>query len=173
MDVNTSIQFRKVPFTYFKKGDEAIHKKSAMLIIHGEANGKIAVEHKETGERSCVEDDFYVPIIKDGTKEIDIYSRQWSVALKCYIKDERVGYYETMGKAYISTDCVHPGFITGSKVERLTNKDGEVTSWIAEIEIYCAECYRPMLFKAPMGMSPSHPTTSVERDELRIPIEPA
>lgn len=47
--------------------------------------------------------------------------------------------------------------------------------WIAEIEVSCASCGVPFEWIGPMplGLSPTGPTVSASRLELRVPIRPS
>lgn len=69
--------------------------------------------------------------------------------------------------------CEHKNFITSVGVNRLTDNDGNVISFSANIEIHCKDCMTPFEFIGlPYGLSPSYPTTDIERVELRQPIKP-
>lgn len=72
-------------------------------------------------------------------------------------------------------DCKHENFVTHAKVIRLTDSDDDqtVTGYRAEIEIICNDCKKPFKF---IGLHPGYhingPTTNLDQNELRIPIEP-
>lgn len=69
--------------------------------------------------------------------------------------------------------CKHEIFQTNVAVNRLTDEQGNVTSYLAEIEIHCKQCMAPFEFIGlPKGMSPGYPTTDLEGIELRQPIKP-
>ena len=67
--------------------------------------------------------------------------------------------------------CLHKKFISSVNINRLTNDDGIVTSYSADIMITCAECGAKFRFRGvPAGFSYGHPTCSVDSTELRVPI---
>lgn len=72
--------------------------------------------------------------------------------------------------------CLHRNFVADVKVNRLTD-GGEspesLSGFTADLEIYCADCYMPFEFIGmPIGVSPTYPTTNVDKVEARIPIRP-
>lgn len=71
-------------------------------------------------------------------------------------------------------DCEHKNFKSEVKVYRLTEvENGPVTGYTADIEIVCAECHMPFVFVGvPQGVSPAHPTSNIDGNELRAPIKP-
>ncbi len=75
----------------------------------------------------------------------------------------------------IKEDCKHMEFTTEASIARLTKSDetDEVTGYSMDLTVHCAECLKPFAFiGAPGGYSPGQPMCSVDRLELRIPIEP-
>lgn len=69
--------------------------------------------------------------------------------------------------------CKHENFITNIRVNRLTDNDGDVNGFSADIEIHCKDCMTPFEFVGlPYGLNPNYPTTNIERVELRQPIKP-
>ncbi len=72
-------------------------------------------------------------------------------------------------------DCQHRNFVVTGRVGRLLNtEETEVIDWILEVEVHCADCMMPFLFKGlPGGLLKDSPTANVENTEARMPIEPA
>ncbi len=71
--------------------------------------------------------------------------------------------------------CEHRSFITDAKIARLIDSEhiDKVTGYRCDLTIHCSECMMPFLFIGlPYGYKPDYPTVSIERDEIRIPIEP-
>jgi hypothetical protein len=70
--------------------------------------------------------------------------------------------------------CKHESFKSEVKVNRLTETEGgPVTGYLAEIEITCADCFKPFEFIGlPGGLLNGKPTTNVDGNELRVPIKP-
>lgn len=67
------------------------------------------------------------------------------------------------------TDCLHEVFGAHVEVNRLEDT-GHV---VADVRIHCTACGLPFSFVGPpLGMLMSGPAVSVDRTELRIPIEP-
>lgn len=78
----------------------------------------------------------------------------------------------------MSTVCQHERFESQVNVFRLIDSRGSevdrVVGYTAEVEIRCAECEAPMLFRGlQAGSSPDEPTISFDRRQLRAPVEPA
>jgi hypothetical protein len=70
--------------------------------------------------------------------------------------------------------CSHLNFRSEVEVARLERHEGgEVRDYLAGIRITCADCGRPFRFvDQRFGLSLNEPTASVDRLELRVPIEP-
>lgn len=71
--------------------------------------------------------------------------------------------------------CDHKTFESRVMVARLTENDDSdvVTGFTADIHIRCRDCGMPFAFKGlGIGSSPDTPMTSIDRCELRAPIEP-
>lgn len=71
--------------------------------------------------------------------------------------------------------CPHLNFEAKVDVSRLSHEEGwPITGYTADVRIRCAHCGVPFAFKGMLpGSSPNYPMVSVDRDELRAPIEPA
>ncbi len=71
-------------------------------------------------------------------------------------------------------ECEHINFKANANVFRMSKEEGgEIKSYRCDLNIECAECGMPFLFKGiPFGSTPDNPTMSIDRTELRIPIEP-
>lgn len=70
----------------------------------------------------------------------------------------------------MSIDCPHPDFTADVTVNRLEDVGG----FAADVRIACSACNQPFAFiGAPTGLSPDHPTSSVDGTELRAPIRPS
>ncbi len=71
-------------------------------------------------------------------------------------------------------ECLHEKFTANANVFRMPSEEGGVIkSYTCDLAIQCAECGMPFMFKGvPFGVTPFQPTMSVDRTELRIPIEP-
>ncbi len=71
-------------------------------------------------------------------------------------------------------DCEHKEFKANANVFRMPEEEGGVIkSYSCDLKIECAECGMPFMFKGvPFGLTPAQPTMSIDRTELRIPIEP-
>lgn len=72
------------------------------------------------------------------------------------------------------TDCQHETFRAAVDVFRLSDRDdGPITHYSADVHIWCVQCGEPFVFVGvPMGISPTHPTSSVDGHKLRVPIMP-
>ncbi len=72
------------------------------------------------------------------------------------------------------THCEHKDFKACANIFRMPQEEGgEIKSYCCDLKIECAECGMPFLFKGvPFGVTPVQPTMSIDRTELRIPIEP-
>lgn len=70
------------------------------------------------------------------------------------------------------TTCNHPTFAASVSVGGITDKDtGHVLGFNAEVKIQCHICGEPFTFLGlPAGLSPHHPTVSVDGQTLRAPI---
>ena len=69
--------------------------------------------------------------------------------------------------------CEHHNFISTVDVTRLTDNDGKLTGFTADVTIKCADCNTRFHFKGlPGGSSPQTPTVSFFATELRAPIAP-
>lgn len=71
--------------------------------------------------------------------------------------------------------CEHRDFRAIVEVNRLMSEDdGPVTGYSAEVRVWCVECDEPFRFIcADAGMLPDRPTVSLDEAELRAPIRPA
>jgi hypothetical protein len=72
--------------------------------------------------------------------------------------------------------CLHKNFKVEARVARLieTEDSDSPNAYTMDLEVHCADCMRPFLFKGmSMGVHPSIPTTNFDKTEARIPIEPA
>jgi len=66
--------------------------------------------------------------------------------------------------------CDHPSFEGHIAVNRLV----DIGRFAADISIVCAVCGLPFRFMGlPGGLSPDHPTISVDGTEARLPLMPA
>lgn len=71
-------------------------------------------------------------------------------------------------------ECKHENFQSHVMVNRLTDDDGNITNFHADVKIICAECCMPFVFKGmAIGLSPHKPMMSLDGEEARLPIEPA
>lgn len=69
--------------------------------------------------------------------------------------------------------CDHNNFTANVDVIQITDDEGNITSYQAEIEVTCADCYAPMQFLGlPAGANLENPTVSVDGTQLRQPIKP-
>lgn len=69
--------------------------------------------------------------------------------------------------------CEHVTFEASVEVNRLTGANGTVKSFIADIRVWCTDCDEPFDWMGlPAGLSPRHPSTSVDGQELRAPLRP-
>lgn len=71
--------------------------------------------------------------------------------------------------------CEHPEFASRVAIGRLMDVEGgPVTHYTAEIRVACATCKMPFEWVGPpLGiLDPNAPVVSIDRQELRIPIEP-
>ena len=71
--------------------------------------------------------------------------------------------------------CEHMDFGSVVEVNRITQSDGgPVIAYSADVKVECAHCGEQFRFiGVPAGLSPAHPTVSVDETELRVPIRPA
>ena len=71
--------------------------------------------------------------------------------------------------------CEHMNFRSHVNIGRLTKGDGgPVTHYTADVTIFCADCEMPFRFVGlPAGYHFAEPRVSIDRLELRAPIEPA
>jgi hypothetical protein len=69
--------------------------------------------------------------------------------------------------------CKHERFAANVHVGRLTNAAGEVTQFVAEIKIKCADCNRQMQFVGlPAGFDTQGACVSVDGLEARLALCP-
>lgn len=69
--------------------------------------------------------------------------------------------------------CAHFNFAAQVNVGRLTNRDGEVTQFVADVTIHCADCGRKMQFLGlPAGMDTQGATMSVDGLEAHLALCP-
>jgi hypothetical protein len=73
------------------------------------------------------------------------------------------------------TGCQHENCQATVEVVRLTAVEGgPVTSFTAQVRIWCADCDEPFQWVGmPIGLSPLIPMVSVDGRELRAPLRPA
>lgn len=71
--------------------------------------------------------------------------------------------------------CVHDDFQTYVAIQRVQeNPGGPVIAFSAELQIECIPCGEKFRFTGlPAGVSPAHPTVSVDEMTLYAPIRPA
>lgn len=71
--------------------------------------------------------------------------------------------------------CEHEDFTSQVNVSRLTKaEEGPVIGYAADVTVNCAQCGLAFVWVGlPAGSAVDHPTTSVDRAELRAPIRPA
>jgi hypothetical protein len=71
--------------------------------------------------------------------------------------------------------CKHWNFRAEVEVARLERHEGsDVRDYLAGVRIACADCGRPFRFvDQRLGLSLAEPTASMDRLELRVPVEPA
>lgn len=70
--------------------------------------------------------------------------------------------------------CDHTEFDAIIDVARLTNDDGDICGYAAEITITCRPCREPFTWIGlPVGLLPTAPTTDLLARTLYAPIEPA
>lgn len=73
----------------------------------------------------------------------------------------------------MSDDCPHPDFAANIGVQRLTDDQGRVRNFVAEITVRCAVCNLPFHFVGPdAGFSFVRPTVNVGATMLHAPISP-
>lgn len=72
-------------------------------------------------------------------------------------------------------ECVHAAFESNVKVFRLTNSEtGKVEAFSAAVRITCTDCGAQFQFQGiPPGLTPEHPTVSIDCLEANLPIVPA
>lgn len=71
------------------------------------------------------------------------------------------------------TDCAHPDFSAEVGVHRLTDDDGRVRNYVAEVKVRRAVCGLPFHFLgAPTGFAFKHPMVDVLGTTLSAPIAP-
>lgn len=75
--------------------------------------------------------------------------------------------------------CPHPDMLVAANVYRLTD-DGptdpaaQPLAYHVDVTVTCTSCGERFVFDGvPVGVSPDHPTCSLDRTELRAPIRPA
>lgn len=79
-------------------------------------------------------------------------------------------------KADPDTPCPHEDFDAYVAVNRITASatDPTVVGYAADIKVNCRACDEPFRWTGvPAGLSPGHPTCSVDETELRAPLRPA
>ena len=72
-------------------------------------------------------------------------------------------------------ECRHETFQAGVSITRLTKSstDDTVVGFTADVEVQCTQCGMPFRFRGcKIGSSSYRPTVSLDRCELRAPIEP-
>jgi hypothetical protein len=72
--------------------------------------------------------------------------------------------------------CRHENFAVHAVVNRLTRSDDDpaVIGYFADIRVWCEDCQEPFRWNGmPAGISPAHPTCSVDETELHAPLRPA
>lgn len=72
--------------------------------------------------------------------------------------------------------CRHENFALHADVNRLTRSDDDPTviGYSADIRVWCEDCQEPFRWNGiPAGISPAHPTCSVDETELHAPLRPA
>ncbi|WP_320784185.1 hypothetical protein [Streptomyces sp. CRN 30] len=80
------------------------------------------------------------------------------------------------GHADPDTPCPHEDFDAYVAVNRITASDSDptVTGYAADIKVNCRACDEPFRWTGvPAGVSPAHPTCSVDETELCAPLRPA
>jgi hypothetical protein len=71
------------------------------------------------------------------------------------------------------SECPHDDFAATVDVRRLTDDDGHVRNYLAEITVRCARCGLPFHFVGPgCGFSFHRPTVNVGATMLHAPIAP-
>lgn len=71
------------------------------------------------------------------------------------------------------SDCSHENFAATVDVRRLTDEQGRVRNFIAEVTVRCTQCEQPFHFVcADTGFSFVRPTVSVGATMLHAPIAP-
>lgn len=72
--------------------------------------------------------------------------------------------------------CPHTEFDAFVDVARITKSDDDPTviGYSADIKVNCHDCGEPFRWTgAPAGLSPAHPTCSVDETSLIAPLRPA
>ena len=70
-------------------------------------------------------------------------------------------------------DCEHPSFSARVEVQRLTDDDGRVRNYVAELSVACEACGLPFHFLgAETGLSFMAPTVNVGATTLHAPMAP-
>lgn len=70
--------------------------------------------------------------------------------------------------------CAHENFAAKVDVGRLTDAAGNVTSYMADVRIECAECHRQFQFLGlPAGIDTHGSMLSIDGTEARLAICPA
>lgn len=74
-----------------------------------------------------------------------------------------------------SGNCAHAAFACNAAIKRLTDTEGgPVTGYAVDVRITCDDCGEAFTWLGvPGGVSPHHPTVSVDGQELRAPLAPA
>ena len=71
------------------------------------------------------------------------------------------------------SQCEHHNFAASVAVGRLTNRDGVVSNFTAEVTVHCADCGRKMQFLGlPAGVDTQGATVSVDGLEARLALSP-
>lgn len=71
--------------------------------------------------------------------------------------------------------CAHERFQANVAVSRLTDgDDGEVTGYMADVMVQCADCEEPFQFLGMAGgLDSAEPRCSADQKEARLPLRPA
>lgn len=73
------------------------------------------------------------------------------------------------------SDCQHQSFDSFVGIHRLTDANGLLTDFHADIRVTCHECKQKFVWLGvpTVGMSLDGPTVSMDGEELRCPIAPS
>lgn len=76
--------------------------------------------------------------------------------------------------AQVNVFRMHDGIDIDKILEAGAIEEPEINSYLTEIRVKCADCGLPFQFlgNIPMGVSFKSPTVSIDRLELRQPIQP-